>query len=140
MVMGKADTFFLLFFALAIGSSMGTVLIPFKRHYVRIVNLLDNKQLDYHCKSKNDDFGHRILPPNGEWEFKFRSIFGTKFDCIAWYSNFHYMINFTSYELNEKFEADCGGAHCIWKFVEDGIYLHNDPSDDDKKMFPWKRT
>ena len=134
---GKA-VWFLFLFSLAIAPSMCAV-IPFLKHYVRIVNSLNNEQLDYHCHSKDDDLGHRTLPPNGEWEFKFHVTLKTKVECKAWHSNFKYYANFTAYEMTDHFDYLCGGRHCIYKFLEDGIYVHNVKSGDELRQVTWTR-
>ena len=63
----------------------------FAKHHVRIINNLNNKLLNYHCKSGDNDLGIRTLQPKGEWEFSFRLhwIASTLFYCYFWYDNFY---------------------------------------------------
>ncbi|KAI5348330.1 PREDICTED: S-homolog [Prunus dulcis] len=97
-------------------------IFPGKKHFVRIVNQLEKEQLDYHCRSADDDLGLRSLLPNGEWEFGFRNDFlKTHWDCDFWYAN--YSAHFRAFDLDDDFLEKCGGAHCIWAAREDGISL-----------------
>ncbi|CAL9024080.1 unnamed protein product, partial [Prunus brigantina] len=59
--------------------------------YVRIVNNLNNQQLQYQCNSKDDDFGLRSLPPKREYEWGFRVNFWdiTLYLCNFWYLDNH---------------------------------------------------
>ncbi|ONI29881.1 hypothetical protein PRUPE_1G219300 [Prunus persica] len=59
---------------------------PFKKFFVRIVNNLDNKRLDFDCRSE-DSVIDRSLPASGdEFEFGFRVNFQftTYFFCNLW--------------------------------------------------------
>ncbi|KAF7847481.1 hypothetical protein BT93_L2917 [Corymbia citriodora subsp. variegata] len=50
-----------------------------KRVHVQIFNTLpDGVTLTVHCKSRDDDLGVQQIPPNGMWQFSFRtSVMGT---------------------------------------------------------------
>ncbi|CAB4278131.1 unnamed protein product [Prunus armeniaca] len=109
------------------------------KDYVRIVNNLNNQQLQYQCKSKDDDFGLRSLPPNGEYEWGFRvNLWGsTLYFCNFWYLDNHAV--FDVFRDTIDFLYECGGAHCIWKAKEDGIYLFHIQTKEDKKMHDWEK-
>ncbi|VVA35131.1 PREDICTED: PRUPE_1G059700 [Prunus dulcis] len=55
--------FLVLFLALAFGRNICSGLPVMTKRFVRIVNLLDNKQLVYHYHSKDDDLGQRVAGP-----------------------------------------------------------------------------
>ncbi|XP_010540173.1 PREDICTED: uncharacterized protein LOC104814026 [Tarenaya hassleriana] len=55
---------------------------------LEINNVLgDGIWLEFHCKSKNDDLGYKILRPNESWSFRFRPNFWgtTLFFCRFWW-------------------------------------------------------
>ncbi|PQM42423.1 hypothetical protein Pyn_17371 [Prunus yedoensis var. nudiflora] len=101
--------FLVLFLALAFALSICSGLPVMTKRFVRIVNLLDNKQLVYHCHSKDDDLGQRTLAPQQEWEFKFHLDFETIFTCDFWHSNNHHA-HFDVFYPSNKFVHRCGGA------------------------------
>ncbi|CAL8990266.1 unnamed protein product, partial [Prunus brigantina] len=113
-----------LFLALAFGLNICSGLPVMTKRFVRIVNLLDNKQLVYHCHSKDDDLGQRTLAPQQEWEFKFHLDFETIFTCDFWHSNNHHA-HFDVFYPSNKFVHRCGGAHCIWRAEEIGLSLYH---------------
>ena len=123
----QLSSFFLVIvLALAISSALSTPRLD--KHYVRIVNNLDNSVLFYHCKSRDDDLGLRKLQPGENWQFSFHiNFFGTTlFFCNFSYTNsskikFHAVFDVFSTELTQ----DCGGYNCIWIAKEDGLYLYN---------------
>ncbi|KAI5339481.1 hypothetical protein L3X38_018753 [Prunus dulcis] len=43
------------------------------------------------------------------------------------------------YQYTIDFLYECGGAHCIWKAKEDGIYLFHIQTKEDKKMHDWEK-
>ncbi|KAB1210142.1 hypothetical protein CJ030_MR6G003879 [Morella rubra] len=113
----------------------------FKRRYVRIVNNLDNKQLDYHCKSKDDDLGRRSMQAKEVWEFAFHIDFtlDTLFYSDFWYDNFH--ASFDVFRSDPTFhQYQCGGDHCIWKAQDDGFYLFLIPKNEFVKKYDWEKV
>ncbi|KAB1210141.1 hypothetical protein CJ030_MR6G003878 [Morella rubra] len=122
-------------------SSCGIIGGAFKRRYVRIVNNLDNKQLDYHCRSKDDDFGRKSLQAKEEWEFTFRDNFvdSTLFYSDFWYDTFH--ASFDVFKGDTNFhDYECGGDHCIWKAQEDGFYLFHIQKNVFVKKYDWEKN
>lgn len=52
--------------------------------HVNIINYLRlGVDLTVHCKSKDDDLGVHVIPPDGSWEFQFRPNFwnSTQYFC-----------------------------------------------------------
>ena len=49
------------------------MLVPweYRKHYVQIVNNLNDKPLNYHCKYRDDDLDLKTLQPKEDWEFSF---------------------------------------------------------------------
>ncbi|PQM33884.1 uncharacterized protein Pyn_08939 [Prunus yedoensis var. nudiflora] len=88
---------------------------------------------------KDDDFGLRSLPPNGEYEWGFRVNFwgSTLYFCNFWYLDNHGVFDVSRDTIDFLYE--CGGAHCIWKAKEDGIYLFHIPTKEDKKLHDWEK-
>nr|POE97983.1 hypothetical protein CFP56_51965 [Quercus suber] len=96
----------------------------FRKHYVRIVNNLNNKPLNYHCKSGDDDLGLKTPQFKEEWEFSFHLNIQDimLFYCYFSYENFH--AAFVALNGDPDQRLDCGGDHCIWTAQEDGFYLY----------------
>ncbi|ONI26977.1 hypothetical protein PRUPE_1G060000 [Prunus persica] len=129
--------FLVLFLALAFGPNICSGLPVMTKRFVRIVNLLDNKQLVYHCHSKDDDLGQRTLAPQQEWEFKFHLDFETIFTCNFWHSNNHHA-HFDVFHPSNKFVHRCGGAHCIWRAEEIGLSLYHIKTGLWEKSYDWE--
>ena len=109
----------------------------FAKHHVRIINNLNNKLLNYHCKSGDDDLGIRTLQPKGEWEFSFRLhwIASTLFYCYFWYDNFYAAFDVYSAYLAKV----CGGNNYYWTVQEDGFYLYNTYLNTNWKIHDWSK-
>ncbi|CAL8990265.1 unnamed protein product [Prunus brigantina] len=137
---GKAMQHFcysVLFLALAFGPSMICSGLPIMtKRFVRIVNLLDYKQLVYHCRSQDDDLGERTLAPKQEWEFEFHLDFERYFNCEFWHSNDHHQ-KFDVFVPSDKFVHRCGGAHCIWHVEETGFFLYHIKTGWWEKSYDW---
>ncbi|BFG14171.1 hypothetical protein CerSpe_004450 [Prunus speciosa] len=113
---------------------------PFTKNFVRIVNNLSNNQsFTSHCKSNDNDIGFHTLAPNEQYEWKFRvnMISSTLYFCNFWYKDYHNV--FDAFKAKYEFIYDCGGAHCVWKAKDDGIYLTQGQTMEDKKWFDWKK-
>uniref|UniRef100_A0A7N2LJD8 S-protein homolog n=1 Tax=Quercus lobata TaxID=97700 RepID=A0A7N2LJD8_QUELO len=110
-----------------------------KRHYVRIVNHLNNKLLTYHCKSGDNDLGIRTLKPNGVWEFSFHTnVYAvTEFYCYFFYETFQ--AAFDVFKDDGELNVKCGGHHCIWTVQDDGFYLDNLKKNKNVKMHDWTK-
>lgn len=64
-----------------------------------------------HCKSKNDDLGVHVVPPNGDWQFNFKTSFwgNTQFFCsVEWPGTSHY---FDAFIERREFGV-C--TTCVW--------------------------
>lgn len=95
--------------------------IVFGEHKVRVLiinNLSGGLDLTVHCKSKNDDLGFHLLPPQGQYQFTFRPKFlwrTTLFFCsFQWNGGFHY---FDIYDQKRDMDV-C--RNCMWSIVQDG--------------------
>ncbi|KAK7859575.1 s-protein like protein 1, partial [Quercus suber] len=111
---------FLFILLLAFGQSTSFKLTSYPaRHYVQIVNHLNNKPLTYHCKSADNDLGT------------------TDFYCYFFYENFS--ASFNVYIENSSLESKCGGDHCIWTVQDDGFYLYNTYLNTNRKMHDWNK-
>ncbi|XP_010465726.1 PREDICTED: uncharacterized protein LOC104746040 [Camelina sativa] len=92
----------------------------------------------YHCKSKSDDFGVSVMPPNETWSFKFKpSIFGgTLFFCrFGWEHEMHY---FDIYKQSRDREfAKFGCRNCHWKIQKNGACKLNKETNMYDVCQPW---
>nr|XP_023922412.1 S-protein homolog 5-like [Quercus suber] len=113
-----------LLFGFCLSSSYMLQPREFRKHYVRIVNNLNNKPLNYHCKSGDDDLGLKTPQFKEEWEFSFHLNIQDimLFYCYFSYENFH--AAFVALNGDPDQRLDCGGDHCIWTAQEDGFYLY----------------
>ncbi|KAK7848530.1 s-protein like protein 1 [Quercus suber] len=90
-----------------------------RRHHVKIVNNLNNKPLNYHCKSGDDDFDTML------------------FYCYFSYEIFH--VAFEVFNGDPNHRLDCGGDHCIWMAQEDGFYLYQIKHNENVKKHDWEK-
>ena len=121
--------------------SSSFTLIPWelRRHYVKIVNNLNNKPLNYHCKSGDNDFGPKTLQFKEEWEFSF---YINLQDTTLFYCYFSYEIFHAAFEVfngDPDHRLDCGGDHCIWMAQEDGFYLYQIKHNENVKKHDWEK-
>ncbi|OAY55434.1 hypothetical protein MANES_03G154000v8 [Manihot esculenta] len=102
---------------------------------VEIINDLGpNIELKYHCKSKNDDLGQRVLSYKGSWYFTFRpNLFGTTlFYCqFSWGQISHW---FNIYE-DSRDRTRC--YDCVWYIRGNGPCALNVTSQQFDLCFPW---
>ena len=78
-----------------------------KRTFVRIINEVgEDIDLNFHCKSKDDDLGPHVLTPHQYYEFNFRPNFfwTTLFFCRFWWGNESHW--FDIYDVQRD------GVHC----------------------------
>nr|POE64653.1 hypothetical protein CFP56_64800 [Quercus suber]POE64654.1 hypothetical protein CFP56_64801 [Quercus suber]POE97982.1 hypothetical protein CFP56_51964 [Quercus suber] len=128
-----------LLFGFCLCSSFTLVPWELRKHYVRIVNNLNNKTLNYHCKSGDDDLGLKTLQFKEEWEFSFHLNVRdtTLFYCYFSYENFH--AAFVAFNGDPDHRLDCGGDHCIWTAQEDGFYLYQIKHNENVKQHDWEQ-
>lgn len=89
---------------------------PQKIHVTIRNNLGGGFTLRLHCKSKDDDLGLQVLPPNAVWGFKFNvSILGnTQFFCrVEWPGIVHYFDVFVQIR-----DIDIC-SNCNWSITQD---------------------
>lgn len=114
----------------AIEQSLVLAYTPRVRYHVKIDNALSADTLDTHCFKHGlhyKDLGHYHIPVNGNFNWTFRTyLFGlVYYECTLTWPN-HGFISFTAFIDNADFVDNyCGGRHCFWKAVDDGIYLYN---------------
>ncbi|OAY55437.1 hypothetical protein MANES_03G154300v8 [Manihot esculenta] len=106
-----------------------------EKKLVEIINDLGpNIELKYHCKSKNDDLGQRVLPYNGSWYFTFRpNLLGnTLFYCqFSWGQISHW---FNIYE-DSRDRMRC--HDCLWYIRGNGPCTLNVCSQKFDLCFQW---
>lgn len=84
--------------------------------------------LDYHCKSKDDDFGFHTLPLKEMKSYDF-IIFNTYIKCNFWWGKTRGQTYFEGYEMynNGEWGLDVG-----WAITENGFYRY------DKDIRKWE--
>ncbi|KAK4342862.1 hypothetical protein RND71_038678 [Anisodus tanguticus] len=100
------------------------------RYEVHITNNLPNntKPLTIHCKSGDDDLGHKVLQKNEEFSFSFRRkviIGSTLYFCHFWWDKKNKVFDVFNNHIAEK---DCGNVNpnlneCYWLVQADGFYF-----------------
>ncbi|ONI29885.1 hypothetical protein PRUPE_1G219700 [Prunus persica] len=130
---------FLFFLGLASAAQRDTSVTPFKKFFVRIVNNLDAKKLDFECKSQEDVIARSLAARGDEFEFGFRLDIqlSTYYFCDLWYLNYH--VGFHAFQVDEQLLDLCGGVHCIWQAQEDGIYLYNIQRGNWLRKYSWEK-
>ncbi|KAF3457471.1 hypothetical protein FNV43_RR02129 [Rhamnella rubrinervis] len=84
-----------------------------------------------HCKSKNDDLGVHVVPPNGDWQFNFKTSFwgDTQFFCsVEWPGASHYFDAF----IEKREFGVC--TTCVWSIKPDQPCL---VFKDKSVCYPW---
>lgn len=98
-------------------------IIP-KMVHVRIINNIGNgSQLNFHCKSHDDDLGQHQLAPNEFWEFSFRPNFmgGTLYFCRFWWKAGDEWFDIYDYSR----DGDRCTKQCWWTINQTGPCLYN---------------
>ena len=131
---------FVLVLAFGLSNSFKRIPNPLRKQYVRIINNANNGPLDYHCKSRDEDFGLKTPHPKGKWEFSFNVNYlgTTHFYCYFWYEDFH--ATFDVYVANKTGEKYCGGNYCIWTVKDDGFYLYQIQKAETVKKHNWQKN
>ncbi|GMN20758.1 hypothetical protein TIFTF001_047166 [Ficus carica] len=106
---------------------------------VVITNYLPNNQsLTLHCKSKDDDLGVHVLPPNGgsfRWLFRMNFWHTTLYFCSLNWSNG--AVVFDAYRAKRDYNKRCN-FDCDWNVFEDGIHGYTDRGGNDLTI-PWNK-
>ncbi|CAN8324732.1 unnamed protein product [Cochlearia groenlandica] len=105
---------------------------------VEIINALGaGVTLPYHCKSKDDDFGARSLPPGGSWSFSFRrQFFGRSlFFCSFELRRGRFWFDIYKDHRDNLLETWC--KKCVWKIQETRPCRFNDVTKDFDLCYPW---
>lgn len=103
---------------------------------VRINNNLGfGTSLGLHCKSKDDDLGEHVLPPNGNYEFKFRpNLLGTtQFFCSM---KFDGKTEHFDIYIQDRDQRTCF-SFCDWSVNRDGVCLFRGRTLKYDICFPW---
>ncbi|CAN8324735.1 unnamed protein product [Cochlearia groenlandica] len=121
-------------------SSSTKSLFPTGKKTVVIVNGLGTGvTLPYHCKSKDDDFGARSLPPGGLWSFRFRPQF---FGRSLYFCSFELQrgrVWFDIYRNHRDNTGDTWCDKCVWRIKQSGPCRLNDVTKDFDLCYPWNK-
>lgn len=105
--------------------------------HIRITNKIDpGVDLTFECKSRDDDFGKKVLHYNTYWEFQFRPNFWgtTRYYCwFAWRNEFKW---FDIYDHNRD-ASEC--RHCVWTIQPDGPCMLNKAENNYDICYFWNR-
>lgn len=117
--------------------------IPFGKTTVGITNDLGNQPtLEYHCKSKDDDFGNRSLQPGESWSFSFRrQYFGrTLYFCkFGWPILPNEWYSFDIYKDHRDSTGDYWCQKCLWKIKQTGTCRFNDVTKQFDICYSWNK-
>ena len=120
---------------LAFGMSSAARVPRVRKHYLKFINNLNNKVLNVNCKNLNPyiDLNLHILLPSETYEFNYDITRSMQFSCDLRHG-------FTSkvFTVSDKAtKRACGGNHCIWTAKDDGVYLLNRKTNQNKFMYGW---
>ncbi|XP_021896938.1 S-protein homolog 6-like [Carica papaya] len=114
---------------------------PFKKYHVNITNqLANNKVLDVHCKSADDDLHPHSLAGGRSYQFGFRInyVTTTLFWCNFWYDNYRHHAVFNVFDAEAKFVyLQCRDYWCNWESRDDGFYLFDGETKSFKLTHKW---
>jgi len=108
---------------------------------VSIENGLSNGTLWVHCKSRDSDLGLHMIPRNDKFAWAFKtSLWKQKlYFCGLTWDHYGRKV-FDAFIDDLDFEDDkCGGRHCLWKALDDGIYLYHIKQQQLRKMYKWNK-
>ncbi|KAI4370094.1 hypothetical protein MLD38_018476 [Melastoma candidum] len=111
--------FVLLLSFVAVSGVSGAV--PLEKDVIIRNDLGGGRVLGLHCVSADDDLGFRVLPPNEEWDFRFRTSFflNTLFHCgFVWAGSQRQ--SFAVYD-DRKYHGVC--TQCLWSIQTNGTCL-----------------
>lgn len=121
-------------------SVIGWSIIKPATYQVAVENGLNNT-LWVHCKSGDSDLGpHKLAKDaNFSWVFKTSVLKKRLYFCgLTW--NKHWRKTFDAFTDEQEFvDRGCGGRHCFWKALDDGIYLYNIYKAKFFKKFKWDK-
>ncbi|KAK9750809.1 hypothetical protein RND81_02G223400 [Saponaria officinalis] len=108
---------------------------------ISIGNGLNNSTLWVHCKSGDSDLKLHTIPRGGNYTWLIQTRWTLKrlyFCGLTWD---HYgRKTFDAFVDEQEFvDLQCGGRHCFWKALADGIYLYNLRKGQYKKQFSWDK-
>ncbi|CAO2841134.1 unnamed protein product [Amaranthus hypochondriacus] len=115
----------------------------FKATYHVIIGNGLNDNLWVHCKSGDSDLKLQKLSKNGNfsWDIKAGWSVGVQrlyFCGLTW--DHHGKKVFDAFVDDQQFvDTKCGGRHCYWKAVDDGIYLYHGYKRKFRKMYAWDK-
>ena len=96
-------------------------------YQVSIENGLSDSTLWVHCKSGDSDLGLHMISRKGNFSWVFKTSLWRQTLCfcgLTW--DYHGRKVFDAFIDKEDFvDKKCGGRHCFWKAIDDGIYLYN---------------
>ncbi|WCJ34234.1 Plant self-incompatibility protein S1 family [Euphorbia peplus] len=105
---------------------------------IHIFNYLTNN-MNLHCWSQDDDLGHHMLLPTGEYQFHIcTSIFGTtRLWCDFNSNNNRLGGRFRVFWVEPDFLDMCSHNDCVWAARDDGIFLLDGSGEEYIKLYNW---
>ncbi|KAL9235815.1 hypothetical protein vseg_010549 [Gypsophila vaccaria] len=94
---------------------------------ISVGNGLPNSTLWVHCKSGDDDRGLHTIPrgANFSWVIKTHWVKKRIYFCGLTWDNYGRKTFDAFLDEQDFVDQGCGGRHCFWKAMPDGIYLYN---------------
>ncbi|KAK9733799.1 hypothetical protein RND81_04G092900 [Saponaria officinalis] len=115
------------------------------RYWFFIENDLSNSDLDVNCKNSNLmlNLGTQHVPRKSNFNYTFVSSFFSSYLILCyltWSNNPKEQVQLEAFQSTKYFiDHDCGGRHCFWKVVDDGIHLYNLKQKKYNKWGDWRR-
>ncbi|KAK9726453.1 hypothetical protein RND81_05G216300 [Saponaria officinalis] len=109
-------------------------------HYeFNIENAMSDGVLNVHCMTNDDDLGLVRLPVHNNYTHGFdtQMFKATRYFCDLKAPGRVYKIFDTFRDMIEFVDHECGGRHCFWKAMDDGIYLFHIQKDKYFKKYDW---
>ncbi|KAL9664100.1 hypothetical protein QQ045_019497 [Rhodiola kirilowii] len=109
----------LFFFAASVEGGCGLFFDP---KYTVIIRNNMTEPLRIHCKSKNDDLGSRVLPPEGAFDFSFKNHIGcrTHFWCDVYWTGRLEVFDAYYPKGDSIFYSHCRSCNCEWFLKRQG--------------------
>ncbi|XP_024931241.3 S-protein homolog 5 [Ziziphus jujuba] len=124
---------------LAISSQIGFFTPVLAKYKVVIINILgENKTLNLHCQSKDDDLGVHYVPyaESFEWRFNVNIWRTTLFYCDMGWGDLKG--HFDVFDAKRDMKR-CNYEKCIWLVTRDGLDLYIKAAGNYVHQFDWPK-
>ena len=108
---------------------------------VSIMNNVSNSTMWAHCKSGDSDLGLHMIPRNDNFSWVFWTSLWkqTLYFCGLTWDHYGRKVFDAFIDTIDFVDVDCGGRHCLWKALDDGIYLYQMKKRRLRKRYNWDK-